>query len=391
MKRCRGGARPAKTATRSGFKVGVTLYIREGQQSLWENGIFQNCYFLLELLARLPSVSQTFIVNGGPGNPATSRDLLALAPAPVINMQEAAETLDLVIELSAQVSIEWATAFVRRGGKVVGMHVASDFIIDAERMAYKLAPGVLMAPIPYHEVWTLPAFEKTCAEYYRVGFNAPARVMPHLWAPTLLEQSLAVRGNGAAFAYDPGRKRWRLGVLEPNLCTVKTCHLPLLISDVAHRADGQMIESLKVFNALVLKDHPQFIAYARSMDLVRQGLATFEGRFPIFDIMGKMCDAVVSHHWENGQNYLYYEMLYGGYPLIHNSDFLGQCGYRYASFDPEDGALALRSAFAEHDLRLDEYRSDAAAFLATLDPLAPANIATFGQAIERVCVGKAAA
>lgn len=374
-----------------GLRVGVTLFIRQGQQSLWENGIFQNCYFLVELLKRIPGVSETFIINGGPGDPSASPDFLALAPAPVIGLTDAMNGVDLVIELSAQLSAEWGDAFVAKGGRIVGMHVASDFIIDAERMAFDLAPGLLMAPVPYCEVWTLPAFEKTCAHYYRAGLRAPVRVMPHLWAPTLIEQTLAARGMEAGFAYRPGRKRWRLAVLEPNLCTVKTCHLPLLLCDVAHRACGDLVEFLRVYNTLTLKEHPEFIAYARSMDLVRQGLATFEGRFPTFEIMGPECDAVISHHWENGQNYLYYEMLHGGFPLIHNSDLLGNCGYRYDSFDPEDGALALRRAFAEHDLRLDEYRADARAFLSTLDPLNTSNIAAFGRAITRLCDRREAA
>ena len=31
------------------LRVGVTLYVRSGQQSIWENGIFQNCAFLVQL------------------------------------------------------------------------------------------------------------------------------------------------------------------------------------------------------------------------------------------------------------------------------------------------------------------------------------------------------
>jgi hypothetical protein len=274
-------------------------------------------------------------------------------------------TLDVVIELSAQLDADWGRQFVNKGGRIVSMHVASDFVIDAERIAFNLDPGFLMAPVPYVEVWTLPAFAKTCASYYATGLRAPVRIMPHLWSPALVERGQAAHGGDARFAYTSGRKRWRLGVLEPNICTVKTCHLPLLLADVAHRLDSQAIEYLRVYNALRLKEHHDFVAYARSMDLVKQGLASFEGRFPIFEIMGPQCDAIVSHQWENAQNYLYYEALHGGFPLIHNSHLLGGCGYRYRDFDPEDGALALLQALAEHDRNLDAYRAGAHAFLAT--------------------------
>ena len=41
-----GGTKSAKTRLR----VGVTLYIRDENQTIWENGIFQNTFFLLNLL-----------------------------------------------------------------------------------------------------------------------------------------------------------------------------------------------------------------------------------------------------------------------------------------------------------------------------------------------------
>lgn len=359
------------------LKVGVTLYLREGQQSLWENGIFQNCYFLLQLLNCAPALGQAVIVAGGPGNPAEAGDFLALAPSPVMTMQDAMDQLDVVIELSAQLDAQWARDFVDRGGRIVGMRVANDFVIDCERIVHSLDPGILMASTPYSEIWTLPAFEHTCAGYYAAGHRAPVRVMQHLWSPELIERA----AGDQPLVYQPGRKRWRLAILEPNICSVKTCHLPLLLCDVAHRLDPHAIERLAVFNALALKDHRDFVNYARSLDLVMQGLATFEGRLPLFQIMGPMADAVISHHWENAQNYLYYEALHGGFPLIHNSRFVGACGYRYHDFDPEDGALALLQALSQHDADLESYRDRARRFLATLHPTRPQNVAAFEHAI----------
>lgn len=373
------------------LKVGVTLYVRDGAQSLWENGIFQNCYFLLMLLARSPAIERCFIVNGGPGDPAQAGDFLEHAPAPVITMAQAHNELDVIIELSAQLDPAWGRAFVEKGGRIVGMRVANDFVIDAERMAFALPHALLMSPVPYHEIWTLPAFEKTCASYYQTGFRAPVRIMQHLWNPTLLERGMENHGVAGPFAYRPRAGRWRLAILEPNICTVKTCHLPLLLCDMAHRQDPRAIEYLRVYNTLTLKEHPDFVTFARSMDLVQQGLATFEGRFPIFQIMGTSADAIVSHHWENGQNYLYYEALYGGFPLIHNSDLLDGCGYRYRPFDPEDGALALREAMAGHDCNLAAYKADADRLLRRLDPLADHNVAAYSEILLQLFHNREAA
>lgn len=362
------------------LSIGVTHYIRDGAQSLWENGIFQNCFFLLSLLQESPIIDRVFIVNGGPGKPSDAGNFLESAPAPVITMNEALEELDVIIELSAQLDGSWSRDFKARGGTIIGMHVASDFIIDAERMAYGLDPAMVMVGAPYDAIWTLPAFEKTCKEYYRIGFRAPVQTMQHLWSPSILEGSAAQ--NGRDFRYKPGRESWRLGIFEPNICSVKTCHLPMILADVAYRRSPSAIEMLRVFNSLSLKEHAGFVDFAKSLDIVQDERATFEGRHPIFDIMNIECDAVLSHHWENAQNYLYYEALYGGFPLIHNSDLLSGCGYRYTDFDPEDGAMALLRAFAEHDQQIDSYQDAANTFLATLDPKAEENVFAYTQAIQ---------
>jgi hypothetical protein len=129
------------------LKVGVTLYVRRGQQSLWENGIFQNCFFLVNLLQKSPRISAAYLVNGGDGDAREAGDFLALAPAPVIDMDTAMRELDIVIELSAQLNAQWAIEFRSRGGRVVGMRVANDYAIDIERMMFDKPQATLIAGV----------------------------------------------------------------------------------------------------------------------------------------------------------------------------------------------------------------------------------------------------
>ncbi len=366
----------------NGLRVGVTLHLRDGAQSLWENGIYQNVYFLLQLLKNSRRLGRCFLVVDGPGDPSKSKAFLKDAPAPVMTLADAMTGLDVIIELSAQIPSQWGKDFASRGGRIIGMRVANDFMIDAERMAYDLPAAIVFNDIPYDEMWTLPAFAKTCASYYQHVCRAPTRVMPHLWSPELIDRH--AKAHGKVFSYQPGRARWRLAILEPNLCSVKTSHVSMVVADVAHRRHPTFIEHLFVFNAMALKEHPSFITFARGLDLVQQGIGTFEPRYPLFEIMSSMSDAIVSHQWENAQNYLYYEALHGGYPLIHNSELLGGCGYRYTGFDTQEGALALIDAFASHDSCLVSYREEAQRFLQTLCPRNDRNIGIFEDRILAV-------
>jgi hypothetical protein len=127
-----------------------------------------------------------------------------------------------------------------------------------------------------------------------------------------------------------------------------------------------------------------FVNFARSLDITNHGLATFEGRFAIYEYMAHFGDCIISHHWENGQNYLYYEALYGGYPLVHNSEFIKDYGYYYPEFDTQAGGRALNEAFANHDQNWDSYRKSSLELLAHLDIQNPQNIDSYSREILRL-------
>jgi hypothetical protein len=369
-------------ATPRKLRVGVSIFVRKGSQSIWENGIYQNCIFLVMLLMRSPLVEATYLVaGGGDGAPADAKNFLADSPVPIIDMSEAASTLDVMIEMSAQLGREWVVAFRERGGKIVSMRVGNDYVIDVERMVFDKPNGLLISGAPYHEVWTLAEYEKTCLPYFQSTFRSPVRVMPHLWSPFTLEREAAKLPEGIHFGYRPGRPRWRAGIFEPNICMVKTSFIPLLICEAAHRTNPDMLERVWAYNTFHLREHPGFNGFAHSLDIVKHGLASFEGRFPFCQVVAADVDVVVTHQWENAQNYVYYEALYGGYPLIHNSHLIGDCGYRYEGFDCEEGGLALQRAYAEHDANLDAYQRNARAFLARLDPESEANVKIYSDAI----------
>jgi hypothetical protein len=366
-----------------GLRVGVSIFVRkEGGQSMWENGIFQNCLFLVMLLMRSPVVAETYLVVGGSdATPENAKEFLAGAPVPIIDMNEASTRLDVMIEMSAQLAREWVVAFRERGGKIVSMRVGNDYVIDIERMIFDKPQGLLISGAPYHEVWTLPEYERTCQPYYASAFRAPVRLMPHLWSPLVLEREMARTRPGQRFEYQPGKRRWRAGIFEPNICMVKTSFIPMLVCEMAHRENADLLKHVNVFNTFHLKEHAGFNNFATHLDIVRHGIASFEGRFPFTEAVMRSVDVIVSHHWENAQNYVYYEAIYGGYPLIHSSHLIGSCGYRYHGFDCEEGGRVLNQAFAEHDQNLASYRATANAFLRTLDPEYEENVRTYSEAL----------
>jgi Protein of unknown function (DUF2827) len=186
------------------------------------------------------------------------------------------------------------------------------------------------------------------------------------------------------YGYEPGKKHWRVCSFEPNVCMVKTSYFPMLVCEEAYRQRPEFLEIMRVCNTLHLKQHPMFESFARRLDIVNHGVASFEGRFAVYEFMAHFGDCIVSHHWENGQNYLYYEALYGGYPLIHNSEFIKDYGYYYPDFDCEAGGKVLLQAFATHDENLEQYKAKAKQLLYALDTHNPENVGFYTRELQQV-------
>jgi hypothetical protein len=366
------------------IRIGVTISVRNGQQSLWENGIFQNCILLVKLFKGLPEVEESVLIHGAGVKEIPRGLLLEETGTGIVSLEQAMDTLDVVVEMSDQVPEAWAEKFRAKGGRFVAMKVGNEYFIDVERSIYNLPHAGLCSRKVYDVIWTLPQYEQCCADYFSLNTRAPVRIVPHLWSPVFLETGIAKLQEGVLFGYVPGRKHWRVCVFEPNLCMVKTSVIPMLICEETYRKRPAFAEIFRFCNTHKAKENPAFVRFAQSLDIVKNGLSSFDGRFYFYEFMAHHGDCVVSHQWHNSQNYLYYETLYGGYPLIHNSPVIRDLGYFYPDFDNQAGGEVLLRAYETHDQHLEEYKTKARAFLETLDISYLPNIEAYRAEVLRL-------
>lgn len=371
--------------TQRRVRVGVTIHVREGYQSIWENGAFQNVVFLVQLLRLSPLVSEAVVViNRQEPLPLHPDLMLGDLGIPLLTLPEAMESLDVMVEMSALLDEAWVAQFQARGGRTIWMRVGNDYVIDIERAMFNQPAGSLCSRKKFAAVWTIPEYEHSCTDYYALTARAPVRILPHLWTPLFFEKGIGTLPAGARFGYQGGRARWRLLIAEPNVCMVKTSLVPLMIAEAHYRQHADSVQVVRVMNSGKMRQHAAFVAMAQMLDLVRHEAVSFDNRLPLYELLATQADAVISHHWENGQNYLYYEALYGGYPLIHNSRFIAGLGYFYPDFDCDAGAAALRQAHLEHDANLTQYQAKARAWLTTLDVAHEDNVRAYTAALQDV-------
>ncbi|MFK0380047.1 DUF2827 domain-containing protein [Pandoraea sp. NPDC090278] len=368
--------------------VGISLFARDGQ-SIWENGIHQNVAFLAMLLKASDRIGPVYFLNGGDATSLPEGLELNDLQVPLVAPEQVTHELDVVIQMGAQLPLAWLRRMKARGTKLIACFVGNIYADLCEFPMFGKASGHLFNGSPFDEAWVLPKSQKIDASILRTILRVPVFTVPHLWSPYFLKRRCqALVGQGLHFGYRPRAGRWRLSIAEPNISVVKSCQYPMLVADAFYRRHPDAVEKLSVVNTSSVREHPTFLYFANRLDLVQHHKAAFADRVDLPSLLAQHTDAVISHQWENPQNYLYYDTLYGGYPLIHNSTMLGDAGYFYPAFDAAAGATALHEAWCHHDARHEDYNARSRAVLHNVSIANPANVATITQRLVSCAEGE---
>ena len=346
----------------------------DGTLGLFENGLRQNILLLYQLLRAMPACAKVWLINAGDGELTEDIRPFGVDPADVVRLEAVADRLDLVIAAGAALPPEALRGLRDRGCRIVSYKGGNGAVISMEAMVARPARGDAERYFDadlFDAVWLTPQHWATYRGWCETIYRCPVLQVPQIWSPVFVETAAA----GRSFGYRPGQRPWRVGVMDPNATVMKTSHLPMLVCEAAFRSRPDAFAAFYIANGQAHAGNAHFASFTSRLTAAQAGKMTLEPRFVGAQFLADHCDAVVTHQWENALNYLYWEALHGGYPLIHNSPMLEGLGYRYADFDAEDGARALLAAVARHDDGLQAYRDAASVRIAAMHPTSVAMIA----------------
>jgi len=332
-----------------GLKVGITTSggVQDVDAALWSSGVSQNIVFMALLLQRLENVELTALIAcpDGAQHHGTAKRFGITA----IDQAEAIETLDVIIEMGVRCDGESMRRFRDRGGKLVSYMAGNTMVMNFEAVACNAPHGEFMSDSGFDAVWITPQHWHMNAGYARMTRCDAVEIAPHIWTPMFLQQSAAMSGNSNLFYKDStSRPPWRIGIFDPNVNVIKTFHLPMMVSDEGFRRRPDLIDRVLMFSANHLAGNIHFEELCGRMAIHKIGKLFAETRYPLAQLLGVHIDAVVTHQWENNLNYLYWDVLYTGWPLIHNSEAIKDVGYYYESFNPQAGGDVLVEALEHH-------------------------------------------
>ena len=344
-------------------RIGLLI---DSDTSLFANGLIQNAYFLYECILNC-GFTCTFLSLKPNPKPFEYKNI------PVshleINSLEFDPTIyHAIITISAGF-LEHEYNFLKSHNvRVFGFTCGNVYMNDAERFVYgDKTPGSFLGKAHVDKFIVISSYSNI-KKYFEVTRGKPYYVAPHIWSPAICDSYFKT-----PFLYDRERCRTKIHmlVLEPNIFIIKNSWPVIVAGEALEQEAPKLLDKISVFCASTRKVKETMIAALQVKPKVtlfdRTSVVTILERANAEDSM----PIIVSYQNNNSLNYLYYECLHYGFPLVHNSPDLQGCGYYYPENDIELCRDAILYAYTHHTEEFDIYRRKGNEFLKKLDPSNP--------------------
>jgi GR25 family glycosyltransferase involved in LPS biosynthesis len=364
--------------------VGIVVH---DKASMFSNGIVQNAFFLYQCLEAIGYTCQFLC---GEANPSPfEHDKLSVKQITTDSAVFDPSQYHTIITVTRRISPEIHALCQRHNVRVISLICGNCYVLDQEDFVRGLVGdsiSFLGESRNIDEQWLIPSYHHSL-EYMELIRKKPTTLVPHLWAPSILKKyaPLALGKPESSMFYDATKRKnpkINIIIMEPNMSMMKTAWMPLLACEKLHTLRPDLIEHVFVFNFPEHKNSwtmveslsvgPKVRKFARkSVAEIMWHFNTQSECFPLF----------LSHQMLNSLNYIYYELLYYGFPLVHNSPDLDGCGYMYPENHISKCVEQLLLAYQTHNSMLETYKANASKYLNRVDPFDAKVQAAFDERI----------
>ena len=373
----------ALTTLRTSKRVGILI---SSGLHIFSSGLVQNAYFIYQCLSELGIGCDFLTVDENP-KPFDYKNI----PLKVLSKVDMKE-YHTILTVSTGLTKEEYELCVSNKISVISFICGNQFMHDVESfvMSGSTCKNTFIGKGSYSdELWIIPCYKFALA-YFETIRGKPAFIVPHLWSPCILEDVVRTKLNKEAgllqYSIKHNTSKLTLLIAEPNIALFKNSWLPVVAAEYLHMKNPELFEFVYAFN---WPENPHSYKMGDSLTLGAK-LRKFK-RLAMAELMTHFNSAssmpiFISYQINNSLNYLYYECLYFGFPLVHNSPDLEGCGYYYPENDLAKCAEMILYAQKHHHKNLSEYVAKGRKYLERVDPLNSGVANTWKQLIDSVLV-----
>lgn len=330
-------------------KIGITIAHVKSIMNLFSNGIIQNAIFFYDLLTNIGKYDVYFIVDGNDNDYLTE---LKYKQVHIDRVTE--ECFSIIFTFCFRLSLDKYFILNKMGTKNIFYNCGNIFILESETCLYngEREPNYQKFNI-FDECWNIPQHFNTNHYYLKTLLRCNIVQVPFIWSPQLIDNE--------ENKYKKRTEIKSLAIFEPNISIIKWSFPPLLVCENAYRAfdvdNKDKIKNVYIMGVNDIKNFNKnnFLKLVNYLDLGIDNKITIENRHRSLYIMSNYADIAVSHTWENYLNYLYFDIAWMGWPIVHNGKLCKEVGYYYDEFNYEEGGRILKDVILHHDEHADEY------------------------------------
>lgn len=348
------------------MNVGITI---KTSNSIFSNGLVQNAIFLYDVLKKIDLIKDVFLIVFDADFNDTKEQYEYLKGYKVIRWDKAVENTNILITMGIMPNYKDLKYFKsKKNTKVIGYKGGNNLILSTEDLLFERKWQQVGKEIKkdiaypdnkdiYDEIWMVPQQEYHNKDYFEITYGCPAITIPFIWSPKFIEDEVSLKINQSPefkiYFKDKEFEKWRVAAMEPNTSILKNM-MPILHSmEWAYTQDSSLFQQFNITNASEFRNHPILITIAKALEINKTGKLGFDPRWSVVTLLGLFAEMIISHQWGNPLNYAYLDVVYYGYPLVHNASMCQDIGYYYPDFELKKAGDLIVYAAKNHKDDLD--------------------------------------
>ena len=197
-----------------------------------------------------------------------------------------------------------------------------------------------------NDIWVLKGLERI-ESYISILYGKKPKYVPLIWE----------EGIENKFIRNRVEDEISIGIMDDNKSIDSVCLMPICVGD-SYVLNNSL--RMYVFNGMKLKQNVYFSSIVSKMELYKRKLISFEGEYNIDNIYSKFCNIMMISKF----NYIIFEGVVKGIPVLHNCEKYKDIGYYYDNMDKAKDQIENIIMF--HEMNLDKYISKSKEILSKL-------------------------